>query len=137
MNKLILASVAMFGLSGCVGLGYNGGYGGYGSGVSVGVSTGYGGYGSGYGGYGGGYGSGYGGAYGGYGNNQCLAYDNYGRAYYTCGYGNYSASNRYVYAPNTAVYYYPGYTYRDGYYYDGRNRRWDGQTLYSRHYRRR
>lgn len=132
MNKLILASAAMLGLSGCVGLGYNGGYGGYGSGVSVGVSTGYGGYGgynNGYGGYGSGYGSGYG-------RNQCLAYDNYGRAYYTCGYGNYSATNRYVYAPNTAVYYYPGYTYRDGYYYDRGNRRYDGQAMYTRHYRR-
>ena len=132
MNKLILASAAMLGLSGCVGLGGYGGYGGYGSGVSVGVSTGYGGYGgynNGYGGYGSGYGNGYGG-------NQCIAYDNYRRAYYTCGYGNYSATNRYVYSPNTAVYYYPGYTYRDGYYYDRGNRRWDGQAMYTRHYRR-
>lgn len=144
MHKFMIASAAMLGLTGCFGVGYNGGYGGYGSGVSVGVSTGYGGYGN-YGGYGGsGYGSGYGGGYGGYGsgyggyaNNQCLAYDRYGRAYYTCGFGNYSASNRYVYSPGTAIYHYPGYTYRDGYYYDGYNRRHDGRALYTRHYRTR
>ena len=163
MMKLILAAAATLGLSGCMtyGNGYGGGYGGgyddYGYGSGYG--SGYGGYGSGYGGYGrsgsgvsvsigtgygggyGGYGS-YGSRYGGYGSrygggDPCVAYDNYGRAYYACGYGNYTYQNRYVYSPGTAVYYYPGYTYRDGYYYDRRNQRYDTSQMYNRHYRRR
>ena len=158
MMKLILAAAATLGLSGCMtyGNGYGGGYDDYGYG------SGYGGYGSGYGGYGGGYGGygrsgsgvsvsigtgygGYGGGYGGYGGygsrygggNPCVAYDNYGRAYYACGYGNYTYQNRYVYSPGTAIYYYPGYSYRDGYYYDRRNQRYDTSQMYNRHYRRR
>ena len=116
MKKIILAAAASVGLSGCVGLG------GYGSGISVGYGSGY------------GYNSGYG--YSGYGGRDCIAYDRYGRAYYTCGYGSYYGSNRYTYSPRTVVYYYPGYSYRGGYYYDGYNRRYDGRTLYNRHYRR-
>jgi len=125
MKKLILAAAAVLTLGGCTA-----GYGGYGSGVSIGYGTSYGNYG--YGGYGSniGYGIGYGGG------NNCIAYDRYGRAYYQCGYGNYYGSNRYTYSPRTVVYYYPGYTYRSGYYYDRSNRRYDGQTLYNRHYRR-
>ena len=121
MKKLILAAAAAVGLSGCVG------YGGYGTGVSVGYGSSYG---SGYGGYGGGY--------GGYGYDRgCITHDRYGRAYYTCGYGGYSSANRYVYSPRTVVYYYPGYSYRGGYYYDRYNRRYDGRSLYYRHYRNR
>ena len=120
MKKLILAAAASIGLSGCVG------FGGYGSGISVGYGSGYG---SNYG-----YNNGYG--YSGYGGNDCIAYDRFGRAYYQCGYGNYYGSNRYTYSPRTVVYYYPGYTYRRGSYYDGYNRRYDSGTLYNRHYRR-
>ena len=124
------------GYSGGYGSGYGGGYGRSGSGVSITIGGGSGGYGGGYGGRYGGYGgySGYGNRYGG---DPCVAYDRYGRAYYACGYGNYTYQNRYVYSPDTAVYYYPGYTYRDGYYYDRRNQRYDTSTMYDRHYRRR
>lgn len=114
MNKLILAAGAALGLTGCVGVG------GYGSGVSVGYSSGYG-----YNNYG---------SYGGYGGNNCIARDRYGRAYYVCGYGSYYGSNRYSYSPRTVVYYYPGYSYRSGYYYDRYNRRYDSRSLYHRHY---
>jgi len=127
MNKLILAASAALGLSGCVG------YGGYGSGISVGYGSSYGGYGypgDGYGGYG--YGN-----YAGYGSSGCIVRDRYGRAYYACGYDNYYGANRYTYSPRTVVYYYPGYTYRGGYYYDRYNRRYDGRSLYDRHYGRR
>ena len=120
MKTIILAAAAAIGLSGCVGVG------GYGSGISIGYGNG------GYGGYG--YNRGY--AYNGYGGSSCLAYDRYGRAYYTCGYGNYYGANRYVYSPRTVVYYYPGYTYRSGSYYDGYNRRYSSRSLYDRYYRR-
>ena len=121
MKKLVLVAAAVVGLSGCES------YGGYGTGVSIGYGSSY--------GYGGGYGyNRYG---GGYGRDACITYDRYGRAYYSCGYGGYSAANRYVYSPRTVVYYYPGYTYRNGYYYDGYNRRYDGRSLYYRHYRNR
>jgi hypothetical protein len=115
MMKLILAAGAALGLAGC------GAY-GYGTGVSVGYNSGYG-----YNGYG------YNG-YNGYGGSNCLARDGYGRSYYVCGYDNYYGSNRYIYSPRTVVYYYPGYTYRGGYYYDRNNRRYDGRWLYNRHY---
>jgi hypothetical protein len=118
MRNIILAAVAAVGLSGCTSLG-----GGYGSGVSVGIGSGYGGY----GGYGG---------YNGYGGSGCIAYDRFGRAYYTCGYGSYYGANRYSYSPGTAVYYYPGYTYRNGYYYDRFGLRVDRRTLYNRYYNR-
>ena len=85
--------------------------------------------------YGSNYGYGYGG-YNGYGGNSCIAHDRYGRAYYLCGYGSYYGSNRYTYSPRTVVYYYPGYTYRSGYYFDSYNRRYDARTLYNRHHRR-
>lgn len=117
MKKLILAAGTALVLGGCTT------FGGYGSGVSVG------------------YGSSYGPSYGynrsyGYGRDTCIAYDRYGRAYYQCGYGGYYGSNRYTYSPRTVVYYYPGYSYRSGYYYDNYNRRYDGRTLYNRHHRR-
>jgi hypothetical protein len=144
MKKLIFAAAGAFALSGCV-------TGGYGTGVSVGYGNhGYGGYGypSGYGGYGGyGYPSGYGGyggygypgGYGGYGDRygnrsgydpRCIARDRYGRAYYVCNqyYGGYG------YNRATPVYYYPGYTYRQGYYWGQDGRRYDGRQLYGRHY---
>ena len=120
MKTLILAAAAAIGLSNCVGVG------GYGSGVSVGYGSGYGGYGD-YGRYGG---------YNGYGGSGCIAYDRFGRAYYTCGYGNYYGSNRYSYSPRKVVYYYPGYRYRSGYYYDQRGRRHSVRTLYNRYHRR-
>ena len=119
MKKLILAAAAAVGLSGCVG------YGGYGSGISVGYGSSYG-YGGGYGGYGSSR----------YGGDPCITYDRYGRAYYSCGYGGYTYGNRYTYSPRTVVYYYPGYTYRGGYYYDRYSRRYDPRSLYYRHYRR-
>ena len=121
MKKLILAAAATLGLSGCVGLG------GYGSGISVGYNNGY--YNDGY------YNRGYGG-YGSYGGGNCVAYDRWGRAYYTCGFDRYYGSNRYIYSPRSVVYYYPGYTYRRGYYYDNYNRRYSPRTLYSRHHRK-
>lgn len=122
MKTIILAAAAAIGLSGCVGLG------GYGSGISVGYGNGYGynNYYNRYGGYGG---------YGGFGGSSCIAYDRFGRAFYTCGYGNYYGSNRYIYSPRTVVYYYPGYTYRNGYYFDRRNRRLSSRHLYNRYYR--
>ena len=120
MKKLIFAAAVTLGLSGCVG------YGGYGSGISVGYGSGYGSNSA--------YNRGYG--YNGYGGNSCLAYDRYGRAYYTCGYGNYYGSNRYVYSPRTVVYHYPGYTYRSGYYYDRSNRRFGSKALYRRHHQK-
>ena len=119
MNKVILAAVAAVSLSGCAS------YGGYGSGVSVGVSSGYGN--SNYGSYGN---NRYG--YGQYGyDNNCIRYDRYGRPYYTCNtyYGGYG------YNPSRVVYYYPGYTYRQGYYFDQSNRRYEGRGLYRQHYR--
>jgi hypothetical protein len=128
MKKLILAAGAALGLTGCLG------YGGYGTGVSVGYGGSYGYNNYGYGGYGG-YGT-YG-SYGHYGGNSCLARDRYGRTYYVCGYGNYYGANRYSYSPRTVVYYYPGFSYRNGYYYDRYNRRYDGGSLYRRHYGRR
>ena len=123
MKKLLLAAGAALALSGCVG------YGGYGSGISIGYGSGYG-YGDPYGRYGG-----YG--YSGYGGSSCIVRDRYGRAYYVCGYDNYYGANRYVYSPRTVVYYYPGYTYRGGYYYDRYNRRYDSRWMYDRHYGRR
>jgi len=122
VKTIILAAAAAIGLSGCVGAG------GYGSGVSIGYGNG---------GYGGGYGYNnyaYNG-YSGYGGSSCVAYDRFGRAYYTCGYGNYYGSNRYSYSPRTVVYYYPGYSYRNGYYYDRTNRRLSSRELYNRHHR--
>ncbi len=131
MKTIILAAAAAIGLSGCVGAG------GYGSGISIGYGNG--GYGS--GGYGGaGYGSryGYNGGYGynGYGGSNCLARDRFGRAYYVCGFGNSYGSNRYSYSPRNVVYYYPGYTYRSGQYYDRFGRRYSTSSLYDRYYRR-
>ena len=123
MKTIILAAAAAIGLSGCVGAG------GYGSGVSIGYGNG---------GYGGGYGYNnyaYNG-YSGYGGSSCIAYDRFGRAFYTCGYGSYYGANRYSYSPRTVVYYYPGYTYRSGYYYDRKGRRMSARTLYRRHYSR-
>jgi len=116
MKKLILAAGAALGLAGCTGYGY-------GTGVSLGVSSG----GYGYNNYG----------YGGYGGSNCLARDRYGRTYYVCGFDNYYGSNRYSYSPRTVVYYYPGYTYRGGYYYDRYNRRYDSRSLYHNYYGRR
>lgn len=113
MRKLILTAAATLGLSGCVGYGDYG----YGSGISVGYGSGYNSYG--YGGYG----------YGGYGyGSDCIAYP--------CGYGGYYGLNRFTYYPRSVVYYYPGYSYRRGYYHDGYNRHYRGRTLYNRHYRR-
>lgn len=109
MRNAILIAVASLGLSGCAE------YGEFGS--STGYQNGY----------------GYGSPYGQrpeYADQNCVAYDRYGRAYYTCGYGDYDSSNRYNYSPDTVVYYYPGYSYRDGYYYDGENRRYDRDSLY-------
>ena len=124
MKKMILAAAAALGLSGCV-------HDGYGSGISVGYGSSYG-YGSGYG-----YGYPYGGyGYSRYGRNSCISHDRYGRAYYSCGYGNYYGANRYIYSPRTVVYYYPGYSYRRGYYYDRHNRRYAPRWLYDRHHRR-
>lgn len=117
MTKLILAAGAALALTGCTG------FGGYGSGISVGYGSSA-------------YGSNYGYGYSGYGGSSCIAHDRYGRAYYLCGYDSYYGSNRYTYSPRTVVYYYPGYTYRSGYYFDGRNRRYDARTLYNRHHRR-
>lgn len=77
------------------------------------------------------------GYYGGYGHSnrygydsRCIRYDRYGRAYYVCNsyYGNYG------YSPNRVVYYYPGYSYRQGYYYDRRGSRYHGRDLYNRYY---
>lgn len=112
MRNVLLTAAALVTLSGCTA------YGGYGSGVSLGISSGYG-YGT----------NGYG--YGQYGyDNNCILYDRYGRPYYNCdsyyGGGGYSQSR--------LVYYYPGYTYRQGYYYDQSNRRFEGQLLYREHY---
>ena len=121
MKTMILIAVAAVSLSGCAG------FGGYGSGVSVGVSSGYG-----YNNYGNysNYGSdGYG--YGQYGyDKNCVRYDRYGRPYYTC--NSYYDENGYG-GPRVA-YYYPGYTYRQGYYYDRSNRRFEGRRLYRQHY---
>lgn len=115
MKKVILAAVAAVSLSGCST------YGGYGSGVSVGISSGYG-----YNSYGN---NGYG--YGQYGyDNNCIRYDSYGRPYYTC--NSYYGVNGYN--QSRVAYYYPGYTYRQGYYYDRLNRRYDGALLYRHHY---
>ncbi len=140
MKRLILAAVAAFGLSGCV-------TDGYGTGISVGYgNAGYGGYGypGGYdysGGYGypGGYG-GYGGHAGGYGYDpRCVLYDRYGRAYNRCarqgyygssGYGGYTG---YSYYPNTRVIVYPGYSYRNGYYYGRDGRRYGDDDMYRRY----
>lgn len=121
MKKLILAAGAALGLTACSGYGY-------GTGISVGYNSGYGYNDYGYGGYG---------SYGGYGGNNCLARDRYGRTYYVCGFDNYYGSNRYTYSPRTVVYYYPGYTYRGGYYYDRYNRRYEGRSLYNNYYGRR
>jgi hypothetical protein len=119
MKKTILAAAAAVSLSGCVG--YGAGYGGYGSGVSVGVSSGYG-----YNGYANRYG------YGQYGyDNNCISYDRYGRPYYTYSCNNYYGAGGYN--QRRVIYYYPGYTYRQGYYYDQGNRRYDGVTLYRQH----
>ena len=125
MKTIILAAAAAIGLSGCVGVG------GYGSGVSVGIGNG--GYGGGYGGYG--YNNYAYNGYSGYGGSSCIAYDRFGRGYYTCGYGNYYGANRYSYSPRTVVYYYPGYSYRNGYYYDRGNRRLSSRELYNRYHR--
>jgi len=115
MKKVILAAVAAMSLSGCVG------YGGYGSGVSVGVSSG-----QGYNSYGN---NGYG--YGQYGyDNNCIRYDRYGRPYYTC--NNYYGGNGFN--RSRVVYYYPGYAYRQGYYYDQSNRRYEGRRLYRQYH---
>lgn len=110
MRNIILAAVAAVGLSGCTGFG-----GGYGSGVSVGVgSGGYGGYGNyGYNGYGGG--------------NSCIAYDSFGRMFYGCGVGGGYYSPR-------RIYYYPGYRYRSGFYYDAYNRPFSSRYMYDRYY---
>ena len=123
MKKMIFAAVAALGLSGCV-------YDGYSSGLSVGYGSGYGyNYGYPYGNYG--Y-SRYG--YSRYGHDPCVTYDRYGRQYYRCGFGGYYGSSRYGYSPR-AIIYYPGYTYRNGYYYDRYNRRYDSDWLYRRHHR--
>jgi hypothetical protein len=125
MKTIILAAAAAIGLSGCVGLG------GYGSGISLGYGNGYG-----YNNYYDRYGyRGYGG-YGAFGGSSCIAYDRFGRAFYTCGYGNYYGANRYIYSPRTVVYYYPGYTFRRGFYYDRLGRRVSSRYLYDRHHRR-
>lgn len=116
MKKMIAVAAAAFGLTGCVGL-YDG----------FGVGVGYGNYG--YGGY-----DGYNRGYGGYGYDpHCIARDRYGRAVYVCNqyYGSYG------YTPQRPVYYYPGYTYRQGYYYDQRGTRYDGQRLYRKHHGKR
>lgn len=110
MNKMIFAALTALSLGGCAT------YGGYGSGLSVGVSSGYGSQGYGYGQYG-------------YDNN-CIRYDRYQRPYYFCD-SYYGASG---YNQSRVVYYYPGYTYRQGYYYDQSNRRYEGRQLYRRHY---
>lgn len=112
MRKVVLATVAAVSLNGCAG------YGGYGSGVSVGVSSG-----SGYNNYGYGYGQyGY--------DNNCIRYDRYGRPYYIC--NNYYGGTGYN--QSRVIFYYPGYTYRQGYYYDRSNRRYEGRQLYRQHY---
>ncbi len=110
--------MAAVSLSGCAS------FGGYGSGVSVGVSSGYG-----YNNYGNYSNNRYG--YGQYGyDNNCIRYDRYGRPYYTC--NNYYGANGYN--QSRVIYYYPGYTYRQGYYYNQSNRRYDGRQLYRQHY---
>lgn len=111
MKKMIFAAVAALGLSGCV-------YDGYSTGLSVGYGRGY----------------GYNYPYYGHGYSPCISYDRYGRQYYSCGFGGYSGS-RYSYSPRSVIYYYPGYIYRNGYYYDRYNRRYDSNWLYRRYHR--
>jgi len=106
MRNIILATVAAVGLSGCTSLGA-----GYGSGVSVGVGSGY--------------NNGFG--YNGYGANSCLAYDSFGRLYYGCGVGGGFYSPR-------RIYYYPGYRYSGGFYYDAYNRPYSSRYMYDRYY---
>ncbi len=107
MRNIILAAVAAVGLSGCTS------FGGYGSGVSVGVGSG------GYGGYGG---------YSPYASNSCIAYDSFGRMFYGCGVGGGFYSPR-------RIYYYPGYRYSGGFYYDAYNRPFSSRYMYDRYYR--
>ncbi len=66
-------------------------------------------------------------------NDPYQGYNNYPAYGYGQPYG-YAQPYGYGYPQNrVVVYYYPGYTYRNGYYYDNNRRRYDGRWMYQRY----